>query len=197
MGELLEIMGQNQRALNAYKKGKCFSKIKKIIKSCNLSDIKIKKSVEEELNKNMLEQNIIRNSSNNNKDMDNESPEKLIEDAIKKNEWEKAVELVNKYPNVNPSFFIEIGNHFKNESKLDKAEEFFIKGGKPTMACNMYININKFMKKEKLNQIIEQRLEKYKQFFEEMENKINSFSQNKKQFTEEEQNEIKQKLIEL
>ena len=70
--------------------------------------------------------------------------EKAVEAAIQARKWEKAIELVNKYPNVNPSFYIDIGRHFEYQRKLDKAEEYYIKAGEPMQAFNMYVNSGKW-----------------------------------------------------
>ena len=70
--------------------------------------------------------------------------EKAVEAAIQARKWEKAIELVNQFPNVNPSFYIDIGRHFEYQRKLDKAEEYYIKAGEPMQAFNMYVNSGKW-----------------------------------------------------
>lgn len=63
----------------------------------------------------------------------------------------------------------------------------------------MYINFIKLLEKEISNEIIEQKLDNYKQFFEEIENKNKNklLSENKNLFENEEKKNITKKFIEL
>ena len=57
---------------------------------------------------------------------------------------------MNQFPNVNPSFYIDIGRHFEYQRKLDKAEEYYIKAGEPMQAFNMYVNSGKWDNVQKI-----------------------------------------------
>ena len=115
-----------------------------------------------------------------------------MQEAIKNNAWEKAVELIDKIPNVNHLFFINMGRHFESIKEYEKAQDYYIKGMQPMLAFNMYIKLSEetFQKfgdgntpnnrKEYINTVIN----KYKPFFEDIENKMKQLSENKRQFND-------------
>ena len=76
--------------------------------------------------------------------------ERAVEASIQARKWEKAIELVNQFPDVNPSFYIDIGRHFEYQRKLDEAEKYYIKSGDPMQAFNMYVNSGKWDKVEQI-----------------------------------------------
>ena len=118
--------------------------------------------------------------------------ESKVKSLIQEKKWENAIELVNKVKNINPQFYINIGKHFESKGYLDRAEEYYIKGGEFMLAFNMYVNSIKPIDEEK-----ESKLREYKQFFEQIENKKKLLSQKKMQFSEEENRRIIQKFNEL
>ena len=131
-----------------------------------------------------------------------ETKEKELQEAIKNNAWEKAVELIDKIPNVNHLFFINIGRHFESIKEYEKAQDYYIKGMQPMLAFNMYIKLSEetFQKfgdgntpnnrKEDINTVIN----KYKPFFEDIENKIKQLPENKRRLNEEEKKNIINKM---
>ena len=193
LGELYEKIGQHENAIDAYKKAKSFPKAIELAKKNNLNCVK---KIEEELANLFLDEKDYENAIIHFIEAGNY--EKAITISINfLNNWKNAIELINKYQSkINPSFFVEIGNHFKKEFDFKKAEKYFIKGGEPMLAFNMYINFLKFKNKEKYNKIIE-KIDKFKQFFEEIEKNNILSSGKKKQFNEEENNIITQKFIDL
>ena len=138
-GELLEIIGHHQRALDAYRQAKCFAKAVEVAKKNKIKNIE---KLEEEWGEYLSEQKNYESAIIH--FMEAGAQEKAVEAAIQARKWEKAIELVNKYPNVNPSFYIDIGRHFEYQRKLDKAEEYYIKAGEPMQAFNMYVNSGKW-----------------------------------------------------
>ena len=156
-GELLEIMGQYEKALNAYRKEKCFTKMIEIAKKYKIRDIdKIEKEwVEYILSQNYYKEDIAHF-------IEPGELNKAIEILIKKNQWEKAIYLVNNNININPSFYSIIGKKFEKQGQLDKAEEYYIRGGELMLAFNMYISCSKSLKNEKSNKKWESKIEEYK-----------------------------------
>ena len=138
-GELLEIIGHHQRALDAYRQAKCFSKAVEVAKRNKIKNIE---KLEEEWGEYLSEQKNYESAIIH--FIEAGAHEKAVEAAIQARKWEKAIELVNQYPNVNPSFYIDIGRHFEYQRKLDKAEEYYIKAGEPMQAFNMYVNSGKW-----------------------------------------------------
>ena len=138
-GELLEIIGHHQRALDAYRQAKCFAKAVEVAKKNKLKNIE---RLEEEWGEYLSEQKNYESAIIH--FIEAGAHEKAVEAAIQARKWEKAIELVNQYPNVNPSFYIDIGRHFEYQRKLDKAEEYYIKAGEPMQAFNMYVNSGKW-----------------------------------------------------
>ena len=138
-GELLEIIGHHQRALDAYRQAKCFAKAVEVAKRNKIKNIE---KLEEEWGEYLSEQKNYESAIIH--FIEAGAQEKAVEAAIQARKWEKAIELVNQYPNVNPSFYIDIGRHFEYQRKLDKAEEYYIKAGEPMQAFNMYVNSGKW-----------------------------------------------------
>ena len=190
-GDLLEKMGQHKSALDIYLKGKCFSKAIEIAKNNNLTEIN---KINEEWGEYLLQQNDYENSIIH--FIESGSEGRAFEVLIQANKWEKVIELVNRIPNVDKSIYIQIGKHFENESKFDLAEEYYMKAGELVHILNLYINNFKENKKENSNQIMEQ-IDKYKQFFEEMEKKKNLSTEKRDIFNEEEIKIITEKFNEL
>lgn len=158
-GELLEIMGHYQRSIDAYRESKCFSKAVEISKKYLPNRTE---RLEEEWGEYLFatkqfEPAIIHF-------LEAGSPERSIEAAIQARKWEKAIELVTKYPNVSINFYIDIGRHFEIQRKLDLAEKYYIMSKEYIHAFNMYVNagkwekaesiIKKFMKDEESSKII-------------------------------------------
>ena len=112
-GELLEIIGHHQRALDAYRQAKCFSKVVEVAKRNKMKNIE---KLEEEWGEYLSEQKNYESAIIH--FIEAGAHEKAVEAAIQARKWEKAIELVNQYPNVNPSFYIDIGRHFEYQRKL-------------------------------------------------------------------------------
>ena len=165
-GELLEIIGHHQRALDAYRQAKCFSKAVEVAKRNKIKNIE---KLEEEWGEYLSEQKNYESAIIH--FIEAGAHEKAVEAAIQARKWEKAIELVNQYPNVNPSFYIDIGRHFEYQRKLDKAEEYYIRAGEPMQAFNMYVNsgkwdnvqqiAKKYIKGEESNKILIEEAQKF------------------------------------
>ena len=190
-GELFEEMGQHQNAIDSYRKSKCFSNAILIAKKNNIN---ITNELEEEWGEFLLEKKEYENAISH--FLEAGAKEKAVKVFIHLKQWEKVIELVNNLENVNPLILKTIGNHFEKDFQYDKAEEYFIKAGELMKAFNMYINSEKFVKKEKSNEVLE-KINEIKRFFEEFENNKMSKSGKNKQFTEEEKKIIIQKFYEL
>ena len=144
-GELLEIMGHTQRSLDAYRQAKCFSKAVEIAKKYIPTRVE---KLEEEWGDYLSEQKSYESAIVHY--IEAGAKERAVEASIQARKWEKAIELVNQYPDVNPSFYIDIGRHFEYQRKLDEAEKYYIKSGDPMQAFNMYVNSGKWDKVEQI-----------------------------------------------
>ena len=144
-GELLETMGHHQRALEAYKHASSYAKAVEIAKK-HLP--KLTEKIEEEWGDYLYDQKNYENAIIHY--IEAGSKERAVEAAIQARKWEKAIELVNQYPDINPSFYIDIGRHFEFQRKLDQAEKYYLKSGDPLQAFNMYVNSGKWDKVEQI-----------------------------------------------
>ena len=144
-GELLEIMGHTQRSLDAYRQAKCFSKAVEIAKK--YLPLRVEK-LEEEWGDYLSEQKNYESAIVHY--IEANAKERAVEASIQARKWEKAIELVNQYPDINPSFYIDIGRHFEFQRKLDLAEKYYLKSGDPMQAFNMYVNSGKWDKVEQI-----------------------------------------------
>ena len=112
-GELLEIMGHTQRSLDAYKQAKCFFKVVEFAKKYISTRVE---KLEEEWGDYLSEQKNYESAIIHY--IEAGAKERAVDAAIQSRKWEKAIELVNQYPDVNPSFYIDIGRHFEYQRKL-------------------------------------------------------------------------------
>ena len=197
LGELYEKFGDFQKALDAYKKANCLDKVNELEKR-NINH-NVQNQLTEERNIKLSNLKIPENSPIQKSEP--ETKEKELQEAIKANEWKKAVELIDKIPNVNHLFFIDIGRYFESIKEYEKAQDYYIKGMQPMLAFNMYIKLSqetlqKFEEgsPQNSNEEINTVINKYKPFFEDIENKIKQLPENKKQFNDEEKENIINKL---
>ena len=164
---------------------------------------------EKSLNKGINEsKNYISNYKNENLEKEPEktftndcSKEDEIEKAIKENNIKKAIELMNTYQVINISVYINIGRHFEEQKDYKKAEEYYLKGCKPLMIYNMYIKLI-FGEEDIKDYNTKLELNKFKNFFEQIENnakqtpyKIEKFSENDKKIINEKINNFKNLLF--
>ena len=85
--------------------------------------------------------------------------------SIQSSKWEKAIELVNQFPDVNPSFYIDTGRYFEYQRKLDEAGKYYIKSGDPMLALNIYANSGKWDKVEQIAKNILKTKNQIKHYF--------------------------------
>ena len=144
-GELLETMNHYQRSLDAYKLAKCYSKAVEIAKK--YIPTKVEK-LEEEWGEYLFDQKNYEGAIVH--FIEAGTKERAVEASIQARKWEKAIELIKQYPDVNPAFYIDIGRHFEFQRKLDKAEYYYLKSRDPIHAFNMYVNSGKWDKVEEI-----------------------------------------------
>ena len=144
-GELLEIMGHFQRSLDAYRQAKCFSKAVEIAKKYIPTRVE---KLEEEWGDYLSEQKNYESAIVHY--IEANAKERAVEASIQARKWEKAIELVNQFQDINPSFYIDIGRHFEFQRKLDLAEKYYLRSGDPMQAFNMYVNSGKWDKVEQI-----------------------------------------------
>jgi len=145
VGELLEIMGHYQRSLDAYKEAKCYSKAVEIAKKYLPNRTEL---LEEEWGDYLFEQKHFESAIIH--FLESGAKEKAIEAAISARKWEKATELIKKYPNVNAKYYVMIGRHFEVQRKLDVAEKYYLASKEYINIFNMYVNSGKWDKAESI-----------------------------------------------
>ncbi|MCQ2816330.1 MAG: hypothetical protein MJ252_03590 [archaeon] len=142
-GELLEFMGHAQRSLDAYRQARCYPKAIEVAKKHTPTKVD---KLEQEYADYLYEQKNYEFAIVHYLEAGNQ--EAAINASIAARKWEKAIELLKNYPNVNPSLYIDIGRHFEFQRKLDVAESYYLKSGDPLQAFNMYVNSGKWDKVE-------------------------------------------------
>ena len=145
-GELLEILGQYKKALEAYNEAKCYSKAVELSKK-HLP--KLVEKLEDEwgdwlMNQKQLEAAITHY-------IEAGSKTKAIEAAIGARKWDKAIELANSINNETVRPFLSlIGDHFAMQRQPDTAEKYYLKAKEPVKAFNMYVKIGRWEKAEQI-----------------------------------------------
>ena len=145
-GELLEILGQYKRALEAFQEAKSYSK------AVELSKKHLPKQVdklEEEWGDWLMSQKQLESAIMH--FIDAGSRTKAIEAAIGARKWEKAIELANSINNESARPYLSIiGDHFAMQRLTDTAEKFFLKAKEPVKAFNMYVKYGRWDKAEQI-----------------------------------------------
>lgn len=159
VGELLEIMGHYQRSLDAYKESKCYSKAVEIAKKYLPNRTEL---LEEEWGDYLFDQKHFESAIVH--FIEAGAKEKAIEAAIAARKWEKATDLIKRYPNVNSKYYVMIGKHYEVQRKLDIAEKYYLASKEYVNVFHMYVNtgkwdkaesiIKKYMKDEESNKVI-------------------------------------------
>ena len=145
-GELLEILGQYKKALEAFNEAKCYSKAVELAKK-HLP--KLVEKLEDEwgdwlMNQKQLEAAITHY-------IEAGSRTKAIEAAIGARKWDKAIELSNSINNESARPYLSIiGDHFAMQRLTDTAEKYYLKAKEPVKAFNMYVKYGRWEKAEQI-----------------------------------------------
>jgi intraflagellar transport protein 172 len=145
-GELLEILGQYKRALEAFVEAKSYSKAVEMAKK-HLP--KLVEKLEDEWGDWLMSQKQLEAAITH--FIEAGSRTKAIEAAIGARKWDKAIELSNSINNESARPYLSmIGDHFAMQRLTDTAEKYYLKAKEPVKAFNMYVKYGRWDKAEQI-----------------------------------------------
>ena len=103
-------MKEYKSAFESYRKANCFPKVIELAKKIGISDIK---KIEEEWDIYLYKQKDYENAIIHFAEA--EEREKELKALIKANKFEKAIELLNQFPNMNQKFYLYFGKYFEKK----------------------------------------------------------------------------------
>ncbi|KAJ3125766.1 hypothetical protein HK098_008226 [Nowakowskiella sp. JEL0407] len=146
-GELFEKMGSNERALDAYRRGKAFRaavELARIVFPQEVVDL------EEQWGDQLVSQKQMDAAINHY--IEAGKSIKAVESAIAAKQWKKAVGIVDALqpPELGKPYFLKLAKHFEEVNEFAAAEKYFVAAGTPQEAVNMYTKANKWEKAHSL-----------------------------------------------
>ncbi|KAJ3326468.1 hypothetical protein HDU76_012895, partial [Blyttiomyces sp. JEL0837] len=146
-GELYEKLGSGDRALDAYKKGKAFRAAVELSRVMYPHEVV---GLEEQWGDYLVSQKQMDAAINHY--IEAGKSFKAIEAAIAAKQWKKAVGIVDSLqpPESGKPYFLQLAKHFASVSELALAEKYFVLGGRPQEAVDMYTKANKWEKAHSL-----------------------------------------------
>ncbi|KAJ3290304.1 hypothetical protein HK104_006864 [Borealophlyctis nickersoniae] len=142
-GELYEKLGSNERALNAYKKGKAFRAAVELSRAVYPQEVV---KLEEQWGDHLVSQKQMDGAINHY--IEAGKSFKAIEAAIAAKQWKKAVGIVDSLqpPEAGKPYFLQLAKHFSEVQDYSLAEKYFVQAGRPQDAVDMYTKANKWEK---------------------------------------------------
>ncbi|KAJ3089478.1 hypothetical protein HK102_006328 [Quaeritorhiza haematococci] len=142
-GELYEKLGSNDRALEAYKRGKAFRPAVELTRQVYPQQVV---ALEEQWGDHLM--SIKQMDAAINHYIEANKPFKAIEAAIAAKQWKKAVSIVDTLdpPSSAKSYFLQLAKHFDEVQDYAIAEKYYVLGGRPQDAVDMYTKANKWEK---------------------------------------------------
>ncbi|KAI8928779.1 hypothetical protein BC831DRAFT_447367 [Entophlyctis helioformis] len=142
-GELYEKLGSNERALDAYRRGKAF---RAAVELCRVVyPVEVVK-VEEQWGDHLVAQKQMDGAINHY--IEAGKSFKAIEAAIAAKQWKKAVVIVDSLqpPESGKPYFLPLARHFAEVRDYPLAEKYFVQAGRPQDAVDMFTKANKWEK---------------------------------------------------
>ena len=142
-GQLYEKLGNNERALEAYRRGKAFRPAIDLCRIVNPGEVV---KLEEQYGDYLVSQK--QTDAAINHYIEAGKSIKAVEAAIAAKQWKKAISIVDSLqpPESGRPYFIQIANHFLEVRDYSVAEKYFVQAGKPQDAVDMYTKANKWDK---------------------------------------------------
>ncbi|KAJ3216179.1 hypothetical protein HDU67_009828 [Dinochytrium kinnereticum] len=142
-GELFEKLGSNERALDAYRRGKAFRAAVELSRVFFPQEII---ALEEQWGDHLVSQKQMDAAINHY--IEAGKSFKAIEAAMGAKQWKKAVGILDclQPPESGKPYFLELAKHFASVSDFHLAEKYFVQAGKPQEAVDMYTRSNKWEK---------------------------------------------------
>ncbi|KAI8848693.1 hypothetical protein BC829DRAFT_443633 [Chytridium lagenaria] len=134
-GELFEKLGSNERALDAYRRGKAFRAAVELSRVFFPQEII---ALEEQWGDHLVAQKQMDAAINHY--IEAGKSFKAIEAAMGAKQWKKAVGILDclQPPESGKPYFLELAKHFAGVSDFALAEKYFVQAGKPQEAVDMY-----------------------------------------------------------
>ncbi|XP_067032279.1 intraflagellar transport protein 172 homolog isoform X2 [Acropora muricata] len=145
-GELYEKVGKNDKAMDSYRKGNAYRR------AVELSRVAFPREVvklEEAWGDYLVSQKQLDAAINHY--IEAGCSIKAIETAIQARQWNKAVQIVDlQDDNVAKRYYHDIAQHYSQVREYKLAEKYFVKGGDPRDAIEMYTKANMYEAAHKL-----------------------------------------------
>jgi len=140
-GELYEKLGNNERAFNAYRKGKAFRAAVEISRTAFPQEVI---NLEEQWGDYLVSIKQVESAINHY--IEAGQSIKAMEAAINSKQWKKASGIVDSLElNDNTKkYCVILAEHFEEINDLSSAEKYYVQGGKPQKAVDMYTRANKW-----------------------------------------------------
>ncbi|EGF80053.1 hypothetical protein BATDEDRAFT_11418, partial [Batrachochytrium dendrobatidis JAM81] len=138
-GELYEKLGSNERALDAYRRGKAF---RAAIELCRVVYPMEVVKLEEQWGDHLVSLKQMDGAINHYIEAGNSF--KAIEAAITAKQWKKAVAIVDSLQSIDVGkpYFLSLARHFSSVQEYSLAEKYFVQAGCSKDAVDMYTNAN-------------------------------------------------------
>ncbi|XP_070555163.1 intraflagellar transport protein 172 homolog [Ptychodera flava] len=133
-GDLFEKIGNNQRALECYRRGKAYRRAVELARNVYPQDVV---KLEEEWGDYLMSQKQMDAAINH--FIEAGCSIKAIEAAIQSRQWNKAVQIVElQDPSVASRYYHKIAKHYASIANYETAEKYYVRADMPREAIDMY-----------------------------------------------------------
>ena len=142
-GELYEHLGSSERALDAYKKGKCFRAAVEQCRTTNPSEVV---KLEEQWGDYLMQQKQTDGAINHY--IEAGKSLKALDAAMQAKQWKKAVNIVDTLDSSEKAgeYLLKLADYFKSVGETEYAERYYVESGRTKDAVDMYFNQAKYDK---------------------------------------------------
>ncbi|XP_027053913.1 intraflagellar transport protein 172 homolog [Pocillopora damicornis] len=145
-GELYEKVGKNDKAMDSYRKGHAYRRAVELSRAAFPREVV---KLEEAWGDYLVSQKQLDAAINHY--IEAGCSIKAIEAAIQARQWNKAVQIVElQDDNVAERYYHQIAQHYSQVQEYKLAEKYFVKGGDPRAAIEMYTKANMYEAAHKL-----------------------------------------------
>ncbi|XP_071962115.1 intraflagellar transport protein 172 homolog [Antedon mediterranea] len=145
-GDLFEKTGDEQRAMECYRRGKSFRRAVELARVSFPNDVV---KLEEEWGSYLVSQKQMDAAINH--FIEAGCSEKAIEAAIHSHQWNKAIQIIEiQEPSMAEKYYADIARHYASIKDYETAEKFYVRADMTKMAIEMYTNAGKWEAAHKL-----------------------------------------------